>query len=268
MNKKISKELEEEIIKLYKSGKTSYECAEELDISQSTVLRTLKRNDLKSRGCLGGKRIFSVNEDYFEEIDTPLKSYFLGWMYSDGYIMNKGFGLTVSYKDGYILDYLKSDIEYKGRLYIKKENKSSKPCISLIISCKKLRKDIISKGVIPKKSLILKFPEFIDNKLTPHFIRGLFDGDGCIYVTKNERKIIVSYIGTEDMCKGVQKVLEINDIKSSGIYKRGNISTLVYASKNSVEKLYTYIYKDQNMCLMRKKEKLEKFFDNEKIKYL
>lgn len=31
------------------------------------------------------KRIYKVNENYFEKIDTPEKAYILGFFYADGY---------------------------------------------------------------------------------------------------------------------------------------------------------------------------------------
>jgi hypothetical protein len=40
--------------------------------------------------------------------------------------------------------------------------------------------DLTRLGAVKNKSLILEFPQFITPKLLSHFIRGYFDGDGCI----------------------------------------------------------------------------------------
>jgi intein/homing endonuclease len=59
-----------------------------------------------------------------------------------------------------------------------------------------------SYGCVPKKSLILKFPSIsiFDNKnLIVHFIRGYFDGDGCIsYGNKSHTKCSINIVGTYD----------------------------------------------------------------------
>lgn len=51
--------------------------------------------------------------------------------------------------------------------------------------------DLISNGCVPKKSLILKFPEedIVSKELQSHFIRGYFDGDGSLLHSKTSKKI-------------------------------------------------------------------------------
>ena len=47
-------------------------------------------------------------------------------------------------------------------------------------------------GCTPKKSLMLKFPDksvFKYNKLIIDFIRGYFDGDGCISYHRNTKSV-------------------------------------------------------------------------------
>jgi len=61
-----------------------------------------------------------------------------------------------------------------------------------VLVCKKLViKQFIEQGFpIGKKSLTVKVPAQIENnpKLFPHFLRGLFDTDGCIYFKKSYNK--------------------------------------------------------------------------------
>lgn len=46
------------------------------------ILLTLYYVELK---IIDMKRIYKVNENYFEKIDTPEKAYILGFFYADGY---------------------------------------------------------------------------------------------------------------------------------------------------------------------------------------
>lgn len=53
--------------------------------------------------------------------------------------------------------------------------------------------DLINLGCIPRKTLVLKFPNesTVPKQLIKHFIRGYMDGDGCIstyYKKRKERK--------------------------------------------------------------------------------
>ena len=63
---------------------------------------------------------------------------------------------------------------------------------------KKCKEDLINKGCVPKKSLILKFPTYeqVPQKLMKDFIRGYFDGDGWFTNTKDCFQ--VGIIGTEN----------------------------------------------------------------------
>ena len=52
------------------------------------------------------------------------------------------------------------------------------------ISNSTISKDLENLGMVANKSLILAFPTFISKELMPHFIRGYFDGDGCVWEGK------------------------------------------------------------------------------------
>jgi len=41
--------------------------------------------------------------------------------------------------------------------------------------------------VVDRKSKVLTFPEFLPKELYKHFIRGMIDGDGWIYIPTNNR---------------------------------------------------------------------------------
>ena len=44
----------------------------------------------------------------------------------------------------------------------------------------KIHHDLEKHGCVENKSLILQFPTTVPEELMHHFIRGYFDGDGCI----------------------------------------------------------------------------------------
>lgn len=52
-----------------------------------------------------------------------------------------------------------------------------------------MKTDLIRLGCVPNKSLILKFPSeniFSNPELIRHFIRGYFDGDGSVFISREK----------------------------------------------------------------------------------
>jgi intein/homing endonuclease len=57
-------------------------------------------------------------------------------------------------------------------------------------------------GMVPNKSLVLKFPD-IPKEMYRHFIRGYFDGDGslCLHINKRGKfQPLLSITSTDDFC--------------------------------------------------------------------
>ena len=73
--------------------------------------------------------------------------------------------------------------------------------VKWIVQNKHLWNILNSYGCTPRKSLTLKFPDikiFKSKDLIRHFIRGYFDGDGCIsFSNKDHTKIFCNILGTE-----------------------------------------------------------------------
>lgn len=70
-----------------------------------------------------------------------------------------------------------------------------------------LHKTLKSYGCVPKKSLILKFPKesiFKSSDLIRHFIRGYWDGDGCLTWADKEHKVAnISVLGTKSFLTSI-----------------------------------------------------------------
>lgn len=118
----------------------------------------------------------------------------------------------------------------------------------------------------------------MDEQFLRHFIRGYFDGDGTIFVcnVKGVPKYLKGNIcsPTENILKEIQdKLLKygiestINIEKRQGKRKRTpfgecvcktDMYRLFFRKKDSIRKLYYFLYKDSTIYLERKKE----VFDN------
>ena len=128
----------------------------------------------------------------------------------------------------------------------------------------KLTTDLIKMGCVENKSKLIRIPLIPDN-LMRHFIRGYFDGDGCIS-ERSKTKVIEFYI-----CGGSIEFL--NDLKlifnDFGISKQdfrennSNTTMLKIARVNDIKKLYHYFYDDSEFYLERKKEIFKKVLKKE-----
>lgn len=186
MAKKIildQKELDK-LINLYKSGTSLREMVKITGYSRGFLSKTLKANEVNIRDNTLNSRKYNHDENYFENIDSEEKAYWLGFMYADGYITNNSFGFSINSIDiNHAIKFNESlqatnpIHEYKGTGY----NKDSIMCRTLLTSAKTVN-DLIAKGCIRNKTLQLKFPteDIVSKSLMHHFIRGYMDGDGSI----------------------------------------------------------------------------------------
>jgi intein-encoded DNA endonuclease-like protein len=169
----------ERILELYNQGLPQIQIAEKLGCTNSNIGRRLKKAGIiykKNTSLIRHSRIgrYKVDEDYFETIDTEGKAYFLGLMYSDGSVSNAGFYLKM--KDEDVIQLLKQELN--AEMPIRRIEKPWDAYVIQIYS-KKLRNHLINHGCVPNKTRVIQVPELRED-LYRHFIRGFFDGDGCL----------------------------------------------------------------------------------------
>lgn len=208
-------------------------------------------------------RKWKVNEKYFENIDNSEKAYWLGFIAADGCIIkdkiNNTYRLEISLaiKDLLHLKQFRKNIELEKEVTIRKDYKS---CY-IRVNSTSLCKDLIKLGITPAKSKTLMFPKTL-NEYTKDFIRGYFDGDGCVTISgkksNNDYKLLKTklfILGTENILKGIIDSSNIN-VK---YHKRSdaNVHYMNVTTKDKVESFYNYIYFENCVCLSRKKEMFE-----------
>jgi hypothetical protein len=136
-------------------------------------------------------RPYSVREysNYFNEINTQEKAYILGLLYADGCNSTESRTINIALKedDLNILIKIKNAIKASQEIKLRKRSleKSNigyqrKDMYKLSITDKQISEDLTKWGCVKAKTFKLKFPYFLQKELIKHFIRGYFDGDGCI----------------------------------------------------------------------------------------
>jgi len=218
-------------------------------------------------------RRIKYNENYFEKIDKPEKAYFLGLIFSDGCVeteKRKRLIIKLHKKDVEILEKFKKSIEFEGSVWFSKK----RDMCEISLSGKKLIEDLSKYGLIQNKTKKLQYPE-IDYEID--FIRGYFDGDGCIRVKhdkrtnkKNGNFVIVSGC-VNFLTKLNIRMSKLLDIKINKLYGPANkeYKYISWSGLSDLEKIYESFYKIDSVFLERKKQIFDEVYKlhKTKIKY-
>jgi DNA-binding transcriptional regulator WhiA len=220
----------------------------EFNISRKILTRWVKQSGYN----IYPKKQLDYNASLFKIINSEEKAYWLGFIYADGYVSDKDhFELSLGLKDI-------SHLQKLGK-FLNKEIKHDHFRCRLSINNKEFVVHLKNHGVVPRKSLVLTFPEILDIQYIPAFIRGYFDGDGCIYYgTKKETTSsqAVSLIGTENMLKTIQKHSKVfvNSLNHDSRHHKNCFSMRINKTQD-ILKFLDYMYKDSTIHLDRKYEK-------------
>lgn len=208
MTQEQQQSLQERLIELVKEGKSGHQIANELGVNYTTVHRWLRKFGLS---LPNHHNELKFDNTVFDTIDTEEKAYWFGFLCADGCVYSNRVAVELSLKG--------SDIEHleKFRVFLKNKNevklgkatcngKEFSRCRMTLID-KHFHDALINKGCVPQKSLTLEFPDtsiFCSPNLIKHFIRGYFDGDGCI-TPSGCSKIATTLNGTNEF---LTKVIE------------------------------------------------------------
>ena len=188
----------------------------------------------------------------FEKIDNEEKAYWLGFLYADGNVSLKEdkIELSLAEKDLNHIKKFKNFIGLKNDIRYKEKTKSYR----FSFRSQNCKADLIDKGCVPNKSLILNFPTFdqVPNHFMRHFIRGYFDGDG--WFSNNEKTFQIGIIGTEDFIKGFLEQIPISNKtnKIFTVHRKDGAKRYVFSGLKDVESFLSYIYDDSFIYLDRK----------------
>lgn len=196
-----------------------------------------------------GKYLF--NENFFNKwsIET---AYVLGLIFSDGNVSKEKdhFSIHISDKDVELLELINKLTKSNHPIEIRDHS------AYLRIYNKFATAKLIGYGCIPRKSLILEFPN-VPFKYLNHFVRGYFDGDGSIYFNKPD-VIKIKIIGTKKFLNKLQNILFLKlHLKKHRIIQNGNIFFFEYYG-NDARDFCLWLYKNnKNLYLKRKRKRFK-----------
>jgi len=201
-------------------------------------------------------RKYPINYNYFLNPSVQ-NTYFAGLIAADGCIYNNVLTLELHRQDIDILNKLKKEIKYDGKLYYRKNRNS----VILPIRSKQITKDLKNNfNIIENKTHLLRSPN-ISGQLVPHFIRGYIDGDGSYCSTSYN----ISIRGTKHILSWIRKNLKKNvEIGNPGIYFDSGQYKIQFQGRVQCKKIIDFLYKDTSIFIERKYKIIkEKYLNKE-----
>src|SRR5271157_1613733 len=152
-----------------------------LNRSWPSIKNMAQKLVLKRKRMIKCKMLPGTNHTFFDSWSQDM-AYVLGFIAADGNVSQSGkyMKLKLAEKDLahliVIRDIVAPNAKIKYSSYIK--NGKAFPDVTFVACSTYMCARLISLGIVPAKSLVLKFPD-VPNEYVSHFIRGYFDGDGC-----------------------------------------------------------------------------------------
>lgn len=203
----------------------------------------------RSKTQSNNSRKYHIKQDYFKEWSHNM-AYILGLWYADGCIYGgRLFDITLHKKDKYLLKRVAEELGYEGILYDYVDRQVAR----LNFSCKVMYNDIVALGGTEQKSLTVTFPK-IPHEYLYDFIRGYFDGDGCIMRLKGNRINSAFTCGSKVFLESLLEILKKEADIEGGAFD-DSCASLKFGKRDSI-RLGKYMYQDNpELFLKRKKEK-------------
>ncbi len=197
------------------SKRTRHELADELGRSVDSISRIANKLDVDLKRKQRKQRNQTpVSHSFFDNIDSKEKAYVLGYWVADGHIQTNERAHSTLYNVGFTSKD-KEHLETIKNLLSSTHKVSEKSCGSyrLIIGSKTMANALKSLGYSSSKSSEAHYPD-IPSDVNSHFIREVFDGDGCI-TRDNVKKsygpsLAVHFNGTEKLLRGINEGLPVD----------------------------------------------------------
>ena len=185
-------------------------------------------------------------------------AYFLGLIAADGHVRHQNNLLMINLKqtDHQIIENLKAALKYDGPIYtINKKDGQTQSALS--VSSKEIVKDLAELGLTGNKTYDFDWINGIPEEFVSHFVRGIFDGDGCIHINQKSGNIVASIVGTYKLTENIKMYYnEFSGHLSGCLQAKDNVQNLAFNGRYNALAFLNWIYQDstQSTRLERKYE--------------
>lgn len=245
-------------------GNSYIQLAKIFDINPDTLANLAKENNIHK----DNRRKYTINEHYFDIIDSKEKAYWLGFLAADGYVdQNRGIiDISLQEEDkSHIQRFLKAI----GSNKMPKErhsyfNNKDHKCYGVVVNSKIMTQRLLHYGLYANKSLTLSRPysETIPRCWIKYWILGYFDGDGCLSIwnSKGSVRYKMGFLGTKDVIDFIQEFFGTN--KTVRLAHNCKATYQFTYTETLTKQCLDYFYRDLDVlefCLQRKYQKYKQY---------
>jgi intein/homing endonuclease len=198
---------EEQFTEFYNQKLTYKEISKLIGFPYDTSVFSRSVRSVGWKKSIGKTSKYSVDETFFKTWNKK-NAWVYGWLITDGHVNEKSVELTLQSQDEDVLVKLKDLLNFTGGFYDRSTHKT------LRVYNRNLINSLYALGLPEKdKTFTCRFPN-IPNEFKWAFIRGAFEGDGSISVSKG-KDLKVSICGaSQDLMIGIQEFLAINGVNT------------------------------------------------------
>ena len=225
-----------------------------------------ERTGLKRRGgqvTYGGRRRSVLfQEDFFSELDTQEKAYFLGLLAADGSVARRGntIEIQLAEPDEHILHKMVACIEGSGCV-VRPHRRADrvKTFHRLTLCSKQMAEDLRSWGLTPGKTENFEIRRPIPQEQLRHFVRGFWDGDGS--VGRNHFEVgIRSQAFALEMRSMIARIGGERPPLRQGATRLGNPFYVIAVASRRFDCFRRELYRDARCFLYRKHSRFQEFW--------
>lgn len=267
MEKLTEEQIRDEIMSCYKTESLG-SLAARLGFQSKTSIRTRLEE-------MGVTDIVRDKITAFENgVSTPEEAWLLGFTLSDGHISlpDKGYTQRVRWSQHLsekpILQWISSYLGLRREPCEYDFTPSTGPSkgieydsVVLGVADQGLVDRLAALGAVPGKSANEKYPRIPDPVLWGHFLRGFFDGDGCI-TYGGRSSTYVKFYGGDQFCQDLKEDLkERVGVSYQKVEKKPGCSTVKWGKKKDIKVLFDLMYPQGAQTFPCLKRKLDRFLE-------
>lgn len=249
---------------LYKAGHTTYVISQTMGKSRATISIYLKCAGVDTSKRRHAK--YGLNTGFFNEINTHVKAYWLGFVLADGHVTKDGSTLVTELqaRDRGHLEAFARDVSFTGPLRdtvhrrVRNGRLEVHRAVRLDLCSREMTSALSSAGWDEfKKEGGLRIVKSIPERLLLSLLRGLFDGDGSLALYKGQL-----FFSFTDKHRSVVEWYQDELIRELGLSKitvrparRGCAWTFRYGGNVQVRSILRWLESAPGPNLARKRRK-------------
>lgn len=212
---------------------------------------------------MGKNTQYLIDEEYFKNINSSQKAFWLGFICADGSIYKNRniLCLSITQSNDVLFKQFVTDIQFTGEIKTVNKTKgrfSDKQYFRIIVYNQPFIKNLLNVGKTIKKHDLKNIPNTIPEIFLKDYIRGYFEGDGTLYYDINNLSWCMGFSGNYGFLNSIKKHFlnvfqeELGSIGSDkSIYSyrlHGNIIT---------NKILNYLYYNNDVYGIKIKKRSE-----------